>query len=145
MKRMSLKELCFYFNMYNYIDGEDRCEYYKSEYFNLNIGKTDFEYLDESDVIGLRPYLQCLVLSIYEYLARYNNVPLADWFNKYSEAHCLMEENDYYIALRDGYMQLHPGELSTEVPDRIFMNMLEKSIEPFKSRGIARNVLNDAV
>lgn len=42
-----------------------------------------FEELDKSDLEGLRPYLLCDILVIYEYLAVKSDVCVAEWFSEY--------------------------------------------------------------
>ena len=101
----------------------------RSEYLMINKGNFHFEKLDEEGIINLRPYLQCDILAIYEYLAIKDNVETQDWFKSYDGVVCPKEENDEYIELT-----LNP--IAPENADEIFESMLSRSIEPFKSRGI---------
>lgn len=101
----------------------------RSEYLMINKGNFHFEEIDEEDIINLRPYLQCDILAIYEYLAIQDGVKTQDWFKNYKGVVCPKEENDEYIELT-----LNP--IAPENADSIFESMLEKSIEPFKSRGV---------
>lgn len=135
---MTLKQLCKYFkdNQYN----ESMCEHYKNEYMLLNKDRYNYENLDESDIAGLRPYLMCWVLALYEYLANYNNEAVEDWFNKYSNVTCKEEDNDYYKELVETgkIFGRHTDELNS-----IFNSMLEKAIPEFKKRGITLDRMYD--
>lgn len=104
----------------------------RTNFLIANKGKFHFEELNRSDVEGLRQYLLCDILAIYEYLARMDKTGTADWFEEFNGVACRMEENDDYLSL---------AELGREIggcnPERAFKAALENSIEPFKSRGIA--------
>lgn len=135
---MTLKQLCKYFkdNQYN----ENICEHYKNEYMILNKDKYDYENLNESDIIGLRPYLMCWVLALYEYLANCSSRAVADWFSKYNNVTCKEEDNDYYKEL------VETGKMfgrNTNETDRLFNNMLERAIPEFKKRGITLDRMYD--
>lgn len=138
---MTLKDLCSYFRQYS--DNEDKCEHYKNQYFVANHNNFHAEMLDEQDIVGLRPYQQCFALCIYEYLAAEYNHPVADWFSKYDFVSCSREDNDYFRGLREGYKFFHSG--SDEGFDDLCTLILDKAIEPFKKRGIARPVFDDSV
>ena len=101
----------------------------RSNYLIANKDNFIFETLDECDLVGLRPYLLCDILAIYEYLAIKNSREVDDWFYKYNNLYCPKEVNDEYLVLK-----LNP--LAPQNADIIFDSMLERSIEPFKSRGI---------
>lgn len=123
----TLKQLC---QLYKEVsDNASSCCNMRSEYLMRNKNKFHFEELDESDIQGLRPYLQCDILAMYEYLALLDDKEPQDWFKKYDGVSCPKEENDEYIVLK-----LNP--LAPENADKIFESMLSRSIEPFKSRGI---------
>lgn len=123
----TLKELCKCYKEVsdNIID----CCNFRSEYLMLNKGKYHFEELSEEDIKCLRPYLQCDILAIYEYLARLDNIEPQDWFKSYQGVSCPKDENDEYIELKQ-------NPIAPENADEIFDSMLSRSIEPFKSRGI---------
>ena len=101
----------------------------RSEYLMANKNNFHFEKLEEEDIQDLRPYLQCDILAIYEYLAIQDKVEPQNWFKNYDGVVCPKEENDEYIELT-----LNP--IAPENANSIFESMLSKSIEPFKSRGI---------
>lgn len=127
MLKFTLKMLC---QAYRDVSKKiSACCNMRSEYLLTNKGKFHFEELEESDIIGLRPYLQCDILAMYEYLALKDNVELPDWFKKYEGVYCPKELNDEYIVLKE-------SPLAPENADKIFESMLSRSIEPFKSRGI---------
>ena len=123
----SLKWLCKEYR--NYSSDRSFCCNLRSEYLRRNKGNYHFEELDESDIVDLRPYLLCDILAIYEYLAIKDKVKTQSWFKKYKGVSCQKEDADDYIELR-----LNP--IAPENADDIFESMLNKSIEPFKSRGI---------
>ena len=123
----TLKQLCEEYKRVSHCASD--CCNMRSEYLRVNKGNFHFESLDESDIVGLRPYLQCDILAIYEYLALNDNIEVQEWFNKYNGVSCPKEDNDEYIELT-----LNP--IAPENADIIFENMLRNSIEPFKSRGI---------
>lgn len=133
---MTLKELCYLFNKYS--DDDIKCDNAKSEYLMLNKNNFHFEKLEESDIENLRPYLKCIILSMYEYLAIQDKVETQEWFNRYTKEHCPKEENDEYKALK-----LNP--IAPENADSIFESMLSKAIEPFKSRGITADCFDYTV
>lgn len=56
---------------------------------------------------------------------------------------CSREDNDYFKALKDGYKYFHGG--SDEGFDDLCTLMLDKAIEPFKKRDIARPVFDNSV
>lgn len=137
---MTLRELCSYFRQYS--DDEGKCEHYKNQYFVANHGNFHFEELNEQDIIGLRPYLQCYILGIYEYLLDKYGVDYPDWISRYSSAYCIREENDYYKELERGHLLLHG---SNEGLVECFDSILSKSLDVFRKRGIAREVFDDTV
>lgn len=123
----TLKHLC---NMYKKnSDNASACCNSRSEFLRVNKGNYHFEELNEEDIKDLRPYLQCDILAIYEYLAQLDKVNTQMWFSKYNDVVCPKELNDEYIELT-----LNP--LAPDSADAIFSSMLVKSIEPFKTRGI---------
>lgn len=123
----TLKQLCRLYGEKS--TDEVSCSNLLSEYLMQNKGNFHFEELDENDIKDLRPYLQCDILAIYEYLAIQDDVDVQSWFSFYKGVSCPREENDIYKELK-----LNP--IAPENADEIFESMLEKSIEPFKSRGI---------
>ena len=123
----NLKWLCQVYKEVS--DNSTECCNARGNYLIANKGNFHFEELDESDIIDLRPYLQCDILAIYEYLANQDSTPVQDWFHKYNGVSCPKEVNDEYICLT-----LNP--LAPERADEIFDEMLKNSIEPYKSRGI---------
>lgn len=125
--KFTLKQLC---QAYREVSkSASSCCNMRSEYLMINKDNFHFEELDEEDIKDLRPYLQCDILAIYEYLALQDKVEPQDWFKKYTDISCPKEENDEYIELT-----LNP--IAPENADSIFESMLSRSIEPFKSRGI---------
>lgn len=125
--KFTLKELC---NLYRkYSNDSTMCCNIRSEFLKENKNNFKFEPLDEVDLKDLRPYLLCDILSIYEYLANQDCVSVQDWFKKYNGVSCTKFDNDEYVELT-----LNP--IAPENADIIFNGMLDKSIEPFKSRGI---------
>lgn len=125
--KFSLKNLCEYYKMYT--DDIQKCSNALSQYLMVNKDNFHFEMLDEDSVKDLRPYLQCDILAIYEYLAMQDNLETQDWFKNYKGVVCPKDENDEYIILK-----MNP--IAPENADEIFESMLSRSIEPFKSRGI---------
>ena len=125
--KFTLKQLCKAYR--DVSNNAVSCCNMRSEYLIVNKGNFHFEELDESDIKDLRPYLQCDILAIYEYLANKDKVEVQDWFNKYKGVYCSKEENDEYIELK-----MNP--IAPQNADSIFESMLDRSIEPFKSRGI---------
>lgn len=125
--KFTLKDLCSCYRTSS--DSIVDCANMLSEYLMINKGNFHFEELDESDIEGLRPYLQCDILAIYEYLAIQDNTEVQDWFKKYIGVVCPREENDEYIILTQ-------NPIAPENADIIFESMLSRSMEPFKSRGI---------
>ena len=103
-----------------------------------NKGHFKFEKLDESDLSGLRVYLLCDVLAMYEYLAIEGGVSVQDWFNDYNDVFCPLEECDDYRALLD-------SGVSEEVAKRIIEMSLKESLEPFRKRGIPADCLDYTV
>ena len=127
MLNFTLKMLCnAYKDVSKSIPG---CCNMRSEYLLTNKGKFHYEELCEADIVGLRPYLQCDILAMVEYLANKDGVQLPEWFKKYDSVSCPKKENDEYIVLKE-------SPIAPENADAIFESMLEKSIEPFKRRGI---------
>lgn len=140
---MTLKELCAYFKLCK--QDSDKCEHYKNQWILEQNHDFHFEELDETDVKELRPYLQCWVLSVYEYLAVQSGMRTADWFGGYEDVKCSKEENDYFKELSGLYADIYGNEMNIQSVYDIYDSMLNNSITQFKRRGIARNMLDDAV
>ena len=78
-----------------------------------------FEELDEQDIVGLRPYLQCFVLGIYECLAAQYRQTVGSWLIRYSDVYCKLEENDWYLGLKRTCRSMH-GEEGDEIAAFIY-------------------------
>lgn len=132
---MTLKELCILYKR----DSDDiaKCCNWRSEFLKSNKGNFHFEELDEEELRNLRTYLLCDILAIYEYLAGLDNTETAEWFNRYSSVRCEKEQSDDYTVLLDN--PLFTSDKAREIADKIYESSLKKSIEPFKSRGIAES------
>lgn len=135
---MTLKELCEHFRNNQY--DVDMCEYYKNQYMLDNKDKYGYERLDEHDIDGLRPYLMCWALALYEYLANYNNIEVEDWFSKYDGVVCKKDENDYCVAFLELYEIIHSTE-DSEPASRLYDGMVSNSVPEFRRRGIAMYAL----
>ena len=133
---MTLKELCNLYKMYS--DDIIKCCNARSEYLRRNKGHFKFEELEESDLEGLRVYLLCDVLAMYEYLALESCEKVQNWFNNYNDVSCTLEECDDYKALLD-------SGVSAEVAKRIIEMSLKESLEPFRKRGIPADCLDYTV
>jgi hypothetical protein len=127
---MTLKTLCFLYKECN--QDMSKCSILKSQYMHE---KTDLttEDLSLCDVVGLRLYLLCDTLAIYEYLGGSSKE-----FSQYSTITCCKDENDFYKALLE-------NPLGSVNADEIYKLALSESIEPFKSRGIPCKEFNFAV
>lgn len=147
MDRFTLKELAELFNKYNEYTryNSDKCEGYKNAWILSNKNNYHFERLEEKDIMDLRSYLKCWILSAYEYLAIQDGVELDKWFDKYRNEKCNKEENDFYISMKELYYVIHGDGADDKGLEESFQGMLDKSIEPFKSRGITRSCLDDSV
>lgn len=71
---MTLKELAALFKQYS--KDSNMCDHYKNAWVLDNKNNYHFERLDEEDIIDLRSYLKCYILSFYEYLAIQDGVEL---------------------------------------------------------------------
>lgn len=147
MQNFTLKELVELFNKYNEYNeyNSDKCEGYKNAWILSNRNNYHFEKLNEEDIIDLRPYLKCWILSIYEYLAIQDNAETDSWFNKYKNEKCRKQENDFYISMQKLYFLIHGDDANVKGLEESFQIMLDKSIEPFRSRGIPRTCIDDSV
>lgn len=125
-----LKDLCALYKKHS--EDAAECCSDRTNFLIANKGQFHFEELDRTDVDGLREYLLCDILAIYEYLSITDKAETAEWFTEFKGMTCSMEENDDYKAL---------AELGRIIggcnPEGAFKAALENSIEPFKSRGIA--------
>lgn len=140
---MTLKELAIKFHQHE--NNTSMCEHYKNAWLLSNKNNFHFEKLDESDISDLRQYLKCYLLCIYEYLANQDGVTPADWFDKYIAETCNRQENDCYKALEESYITIHGENYNKESLEKSWQLMLDKSIAPFKQRGITRDCLDDSV
>lgn len=136
---MTLKELSSYFR--DNQNNADMCEHYKNQYLLENQDKFEYEDLSESDIAGLRPYLMCWVLAIYEYMARCSCTQLEDWFDNYSDVSCKRLDNDYYLELIETQKSIFPDREPNA--DRVFDLMYENSLPEFARRGIPLSKLYD--
>lgn len=140
---MTLKELAALFKQYS--KDSNMCDHYKNAWVLDNKNNYHFERLDEEDIIDLRSYLKCYILSFYEYLAIQDGVELDEWFSKYRNEKCNKEDNDIYLGMKELYFLIHGENANSQDLDDSFQIMLDKSIEPFKSRGIPRTCIDDSV
>lgn len=123
---MTLKDLCD-----RYRESSSSilsCCNYRGNYLISNKGNFHHENIDESDLRNLRPYLLCDILSMYEYLHDESEYP--DWYKKYENVYCSMEDNDDYRA------SLECTNGDKEVAKRMYESAKEGAIEPFKKHGI---------
>lgn len=133
---MTLKELCNLYKMYS--DDIIKCCNARSEYLRRNKGHFKFEKLDETDLVGMRLYLLCDVLAMYEYLAFESGEQVQDWFNDYNDVSCPLEECDDYKALLNAGVQ-------DDVAKRIIEMSIKESLEQFRKRGIPADCLDYTV
>lgn len=136
MREFTFRELCYLYREYS--DDACKCDCLRSEYLSRNKGNYKFELLDKEDVEGLRPFLLCDILAMYEYIAIMNNAEMPDWFSDYDGVTCPMAESDMYDALLDNPIAPQNAEI-------IYKSMIENAIEPFKSRGITCDVFDYTV
>lgn len=126
---MTLKRLCALYKIYE--QNPDACASFRSQYMHDKRG-LKVEELSLDDIDGLRPFLLCDTLSIYEYLGG-----SSDLLSHFKDVSCPKEENDIYKELLRNPFNTNASEL--------FDKMLQTSIEPFRSRGILCREFNSAV
>ncbi len=126
---MTLKRLCILYKIYE--QNPDACASFRSQYMHDKRG-LEPEELNLDDLDGLRSFLLCDTLSIYEYLGG-----SSDLLSHFVNVSCPKEENDIYKELLRNPFNPNASEL--------FDNFLQTSIEPFKSRGILCGEFNSAV
>lgn len=129
---MTLNELCV-LSMDKSI--EDQSNALSQFYHELNSEGAEREAIADfnSDLLDkLDIYMSCVIVSIYEYLC-----------NKYgisyerSNLNCPKGSNSVYVLMKENV-----GE---DVADSIYLGLLSKSIEPFKSHGVLAESFNFAV
>lgn len=129
---MTLNELCIK-SMGKSI--EEQANILSQFYHELVSGKiekeaiTDFNsaYLSQLDI-----YTSCVIVSIYEYLCSKHNIQY-----RRSSLVCPKEKNTVYTVMKK--------HVSKDVADSIYISLLDKSIEPFKSHGVIASEFNSAV
>lgn len=127
---MTLKDLCRLYRQHS--SDQSKCCNDRTNFLIFNKGAFHFEELSIDDVSGLREYLLCDILSIYEYLADLSGTEPEGWIKQFDGVVCRKEENDDYIGLKE-LSELIEGSN----PDAAFEIDLEQSIEQFRKRGIA--------
>lgn len=126
---MTLKRLCALYRMYE--QNPDACASFRSQYMHDKRGLKP-EELSLDDLDGLRPFLLCDTLAIYEYLGG-----SSDLLSRFKDVYCPREGNDIY-------RELLRNPFNTDV-NELFDKLLQTSIEPFRSRGILCSKFNSAV
>ena len=126
MTKYTLRDLCRDYNRYS--DDALRCEHMRTTYLMENKDNFEYEEIDETDIANLRTFLKCDILAKMEYLAMVNEVALPDWFRKYEDLRCPIEENDNYKFMAEN--------LSKEAAKKVYTSALEDALDIYKKRGL---------